>query len=251
MTRARASVPWLVLALALAAAARPVPASAQTPSASATPSPSASPATSPTPRGLFERAAQIPEAGPGAHAEPEAFEFERGGYRYRVAAHGAGRRTQAGAGEQAARPRLFNLRLAGGDRITHLYFAEHDGNILLACEVSDAETGAGLVVRLEQPSMRALWRAELPAFNLGPPLRDGGHLYLTALGFAAKLELEAGTFLWRHGSLYGRAGEGTFNRFGPPELDGPAVVFREADVAGRAPKSLRVHRRTGKILGIE
>jgi len=203
-----------------------------------------------TPRGLFRPAAQTTAAAPGEHAEPEAFEFEQGGFRYRVAANGAGRRTKA-VGDDSGPPRLFNLRLEGSDRITRVYFAEYEGNVLLACEVSDAETGAAFVVRLEQPSLRALWRAELPAFNLGPPLRDGAHLYLTGIGFAAKLDLEAGRFLWRHSRLYGRAGEGTFNRFGPPELMKDAVVFREAGVTGRPRKALRVHRKTGKILGVE
>ena len=190
----------------------------------------------------------------GGAARPDAFEFELSGYDYRIANNGAGRRVKGG------RTRLFNLRLEGADWIERLYYAGHGGNVLLACEVSDGESGAGFVVRLEQPSMRALWRAEVPAFNLGPPLRDGGHLYLTGIGFVAKLELETGRFVWRRAGLSGRAGEGTFNVFALPELSGDAVLFREAktyDPAkaltddNRPAKTLRVHRKTGKILGIE
>ncbi|HWS53798.1 MAG TPA: hypothetical protein VN228_06720, partial [Pyrinomonadaceae bacterium] len=125
---------------------------------------------------LFERAGQVPEAPPGARAEPEAFEFELSGYHYRVARHGAGRRTKDGA------VRLFNLQLEGTDWIERVYFSEYDDNVVVVCGVRDAETGAGFVARLEQPSMRARWKAELPAFNVGQPLRDGPHLYLTGMG---------------------------------------------------------------------
>lgn len=209
------------------------------------------PAPSPTPRGLFERAAQVPEPSAENNAEPEAFEFERSGHRYRVTANGAGRRAKIGQENRAARPRLFNLWLEGADRITRLYFAEYEGNLLLACEVSDGQSGGGFVARLEQPSMRTLWRAQLPAAGLGPPLRDGGDLYLTGGGFAAKLALKTGLFVWEHPRLPARAGEGTFASLSPPELSGDAAVFREAGVSGRPPKTLRVHRKTGKILGIE
>jgi outer membrane protein assembly factor BamB len=195
---------------------------------------------------LFERARPVPEAAPGATAEPEAFEFELSGFRYRVARHGAGRRTKDG--DEA---RLFNLRLEGTDWIERVYFSEYDGNVLLVCGVRDAETGAGLVARLEQPSMRALWKAELPAFNVGQPLRDGGHLYLTGFGFVAKLDLRTGQFLWRHRRLHGRAGEGTFSAFAAPEISGDAVIFREQIDGGRPAKAARVHRKTGKLLAIE
>jgi hypothetical protein len=194
----------------------------------------------PGPSRLFRPAQAI-----GEGATPDAFEFELSGYSYRIASNGAGRRVRREA------VRRFNLRLEGSDWLRHVQFAEYEGNVLLVCEVSDGETGAGFVVRLEQPSMRALWRAELSAFNVGPPLRDGGHLYLTGIGFAAKLELDGGRFLWRHTRLYGRAGEGSFNSFDLPEIDGDAVVFREATRAGLPAKALRVHRKTGKILGIE
>lgn len=198
----------------------------------------------PQPGRLFQTARPVPDAAAGAPAEPEAFEFELSGFRYRVARNGAGRRTKD---EEV---RLFNLQLEGSDWIERVYFSEYDGNVLLVCGVRDAETGAGFAARLEQPSMRALWKAELPAFNVGQPLRDGAHLYLTGIGFVAKLDLRTGRFVWRHRRLHGRAGEGTFNAFAPPEVSGDAVVFRE-QAEGRPPKAVRVNRKTGKILGVE
>lgn len=194
--------------------------------------------------GLFQKARALPEGLTDAD-EPEAFEFEQDGHLFRILHNGAGRRTKGDA------VRLFNLQLEAGDRLTRVYFSEYVNNVILAGEVNDAETGAGFVVRLEQPSLRARWKAHVPGFNLGPPLRDGQHLYLTAIGFVAKLDLKTGRFVWRHSRLYGRAGEGTFNSFGPPALDGDAVLFREAPPGGGPARTLRVNRKTGAILGIE
>jgi hypothetical protein len=191
---------------------------------------------------LLESARPVPEGAPDG---PEAFEFELSGFHYRVARNGAGRRTKEGA------VRLFNLRLAGADSIERVYVSEYEENVVLVYEVGDPETGAGVAARLEQPSMRARWQTEFPAFNVGQPLRDGAHLYLTGIGFVAKLDLRTGQFVWRQRRLYGRAGEGTFNAFGPPEVSGDAVLFREKTDGDRPPKTVRVHRRTGKLLGIE
>jgi hypothetical protein len=203
---------------------------------------------------LFRSAAAAPEAPEGP---PAAFHFELSGYAYHVRGNGAGRRTKDG------KTRLFNLRLEGGDAIRHIYYAEYERNILLVCEVSDGETRAGFVARLEQPSMRALWRGDIPAGNVGRPLLDGADLYLTAARFIARLDLEAGKYLWRHEEFGGREGPGSpgglkdpgggsvFSAFDVPEVAGEEVLFRELPVYNRAPKVIRAERRGGRIVRVE
>jgi hypothetical protein len=192
---------------------------------------------------LFQRARQLRAEGP---PESAAFEFEAGGFDYHVAANGNGRRTKGD------RVRRFNLRLDGGFYIEDVRFALYEGNLLLLCGVSDAEGGGGLFLRLEQPSMRALWRQHVPAFNLGEPLREGRHLYLTGIGFVAKLDLRAGAYVWQHDDLYEARGgaAGGFEGFEKPELAGDAVLFRERSVYNR-PRTLVVNKKTGTIIRIE
>jgi hypothetical protein len=223
-------------------------------------------------KGIFR-----PARGAGANAEllPEAFEFELSGYTYHVRSNGAGRRTKDG------RTRLFNLRLEGRDFIERLYFAEYESNVILVCQVSDGKAAEGFVVRLEQPSMRARWRRVIPAFNVGTPARDGASLYLTAARFVARLDLKTGEYIWEHEGLgqsagleksagearaeaateaappseaerpEGRSAETPFAAFDVPEVSGKEVLFRESGVYNRAPKVVRVNRRTGRILRIE
>jgi hypothetical protein len=188
-----------------------------------------------------------------ADAAPEAaaFEFESGDFSYRVGANGNGRRTRDGKG---GRERHFNLRLEGRYFIEGIRFAIHEGDVLLVCDLNDGEAGAGLVTRLEQPSMRALWRQEIPAFNVGEPLRDGHALYVTGIGFVGKLDLRTGKYDWSHDGLYDeRADEAekSFNSFEAPELAGDEVLFREKPVYNPRRKTIVVVRKTGKISRIE
>ncbi len=181
-----------------------------------------------------------------AGGSSDSFEFELEGFTYKITWNGAGRRIRG----DSTRP--FNLRLDGGDFLERVYYALHRENVILLCEVTDGESGAGFIARLEQPSMRARWKRHIPAFNVGPGLIEEEHLYLTGIGFVARLDLRKGEFEWQHEDLY-RKGKGSFNSFQTPTVEGDAVLFKEKPVRDDTPaRTVRVHRRTGKILsGIE
>jgi hypothetical protein len=175
---------------------------------------------------------------------PSVFEFELSGFAYRIKSNGAGLRSGSG------RPRPFNL-LLGRESIGRVYFSEYEGNVLLVCAVSEDESESGFVARLEQPSMRAKWKREIAAPNVGVPLRAGRELYVTAEGFVARIDLETGDYAWKHEELSGRGVEGAFNSFAEPALEGDSVLFREAGLYNRPARTIRVNRRTGEILSIE
>jgi len=185
----------------------------------------------------------------GADVTPDraAFEFESNGFSYHVGANGNGRRTKGD------RTRRFNLHLDGRDYIEGVRFTLYEGDLLLVCELNDDETRAGLVARLEQPSMRALWRRRVPAPEVGEPLRDGHSLYVTGAGFVARLDLRAGEYAWLHEDL-GAGDEGgaarPFAAFETPESAGDAVLFRERPVYNRR-RDVFVNKKTGEIIRIE
>jgi len=197
----------------------------------------------------FRRAAKV-----GGELSPDraAFEFEAGGFNYLVAANGNGRRTKGD------KTRRFNLRLDGRAYVEGLRFTFHEGDLLLVCELYDGEARTGLVTRLEQPSMRALWRSPVPAAEVGEPLRDGQSLYVTGAGFVARLDLRTGEYVWEHEELDGdlgdiRAGRDAarpFNSFETPALARDEVLFRERPVYN-PPRTLVVNRKTGRIIRIE
>lgn len=174
---------------------------------------------------------------------PSSFEFELGGFTYKISGNGAGRRIKGDS------TRLFNLRLAGGDRLASVYYATHRENVLLICEVNDGvDVSDGFIARLEQPSMRARWKTRIPAFNVGPALIEEEHVYLTGFNFVARLDLRKGEYVWRHDEALRNHGRG-FDAFETPRVEGDAVVFKERPQSEAGAKTLRVLGLTGKILG--
>ena len=200
---------------------------------------SPAPAAQTKPHGAFQKAKQT-----GA-VTSAVFDFELSGYSYHIAANGNGRRMK---GDRA---RGFNLHLDRGYHIESVYYSEHDGDLLLDCGVSDEESGAGLIVRLEQPSMRTLWRQQVPAFNTGEPLRAGGHLYVTGIGFVGALDIKTGEYAWKHAGLYGRGRADAFNSFVVPELKGVEVLFKEMPVYNVPARTVVVNKKSGKIVRID
>jgi hypothetical protein len=194
------------------------------------------------PSQIFQHAAAIKSK---AMPEPEAFEFELNGFSYHISSNGNGRRMKDD------KKRRFNLWLDGRDFITSIYFSEYEGDLLLICEVSDVESGAGFVTRLGQPSMRARWKQHVPGFNVGEPLREGRNLYVTGIGFVGKLDLETGEYVWKHENLYGRGRKDAFNSFAVPELKGEEVLFKEPSVYNGGGLTIFVNRKSGKLIRIE
>ncbi|HKG11753.1 MAG TPA: hypothetical protein VKB12_00380 [Pyrinomonadaceae bacterium] len=185
----------------------------------------------------FQRAKGVP-----ADA-PREFEFALGRFAYHVRANGNGRRTK---GEDIRR---FALNFGPDEDIKYMYFAKHEGGVVLTCEVAGKYGGTSYAVRLDQPSMRARWTANIPATETGEPARDGSRLYVTGKSFAGALDLESGELLWYLDKFPGGAGE--FDSFDAPEPRGREVLFRTRTVYNGRARAVAVNSKTGKILRVE
>jgi hypothetical protein len=194
----------------------------------------------PAPSQLFTEARAV-----GDGPRPAAFEFELDGYGYHVAGNGAGRRVK---GDQT---RLFNLRLEDLGEITGVRFMGYEGNVLLLCAVDYGDEVGGFVYRLEQPSMRARWSREVPAYDI-KAVREGGALYLAGYGFVGKLDLRTGLYAWRHGGLpEGQKSRIPPGRFEQPDVSGDAALFRQTpERPGDPALTFRIHKRRGRILEV-
>src|ERR1044072_7516402 len=172
----------------------------------------------PKPSKLFQEARAVND---NATPDAEAFEFEMNGFAYYFKANGNGRRTKG------KRVRGFNLRLDPGEFIVRALYSEFEGDLLLILHADTEGVGLGFVTRLEQPSMRGLWRQRIPAGDVGQPLREGHSLYVTGLGLVGKLDLLGGEYDWRHDAAEVEPDDGSkpLHTFDEPELDGDAVLF--------------------------
>jgi hypothetical protein len=230
MSRQKFSAAVLRLALVLACAPAPSPCFARAVSAQ-----------TPKPSKVFQEARAV-----NGNATSDAFEFEMKGFAYHVSANGNGRRTKG------KKTRVFNLRLDRGESVSRAFYSEFEGDLLLLLHTNVAGVGLGFVTRLEQPSMRGLWRQRIPASDVGEPLRDGHNLYVTGMGFVGKLDLRTGEYAWLHDDLEEVRGGGpeALHAFDEPELDGDAVLFRERPVYNPR-RTLVIDRKSGDIIRVE
>ena len=196
----------------------------------------------PDPSQLFREATPVGDA-----RAPDAFEFELDGYAFRVAKNGNGRRLK---GDQI---RPFNLRLEDHGELRRVRFMGYEGNVLLLCGVDYGDEEGGFAYRLEQPSMRAVWSRDVPATGV-EAVREGAALYLAGRGFIGRLDLATGLYTWQRGeAAEEKRSHIPRSDFERPELSGDAALFREARPAadGQTPRTFRVHKKSGKILGVD
>lgn len=240
MSRREFSAALLTLALALAGAFALSPCSIRAASAQ-----EVRPAPMPEPElaKVFREARAV---NTNATPDPEAFEFELRGFAYHVRQNGNGRRTKG------AKVRGFNLRLDSDESVNKLFYSEFEGDLLLLLHTTVADIGLGFVTRVEQPSMRGLWRQRIPASDVGEPLRDGHNLYVTGMGLVGKLDLRTGEYAWQYDDLEVEHGAEPkpLHTFDPPALDGDAVLFRERPVYNPR-RTLVINKKSGKILRVE
>lgn len=185
----------------------------------------------------FQRAAPVPAE------KPSSFDFQIGRYVYRVNITGNGYR------HKGKDERRFNLRFGPGEELSYLYYAKFRGDILLLCEVKGARGGTAYALRLEQPSMRALWTTNVPATATGEPAFDDRRLYVTGKNFVGAYDMETGEYLWLLDKFDGAAAE--FTAFEVPEPRGREVLFRTRPDYNGAARTIAVDKKTGEIVRVE
>src|SRR5688572_1875944 len=173
------------------------------------------------------------------------FEFSRSNYKYTVSRYGRGKRE---SGDTAAHS--FDLRLDKHDYLARvIYHAEYQDDLLLIYEVTDGESGAGFITRLDGRTLKTKWKRMIPAFSVGQGLIEAKFAYVTAIGFVGKVDLDSGVFIWRHNNLY-READGAFNSFELPKISGNTVVFTESEnYLKKKAAVIRVQKRNGRIIG--
>ena len=169
---------------------------------------------------------------------PDRFTFSVGGFQYSVKADGAAVRSGQGGTSQR-----FRLPVERDRWIERLWYLPVERDVVLICEDSDGEGGGGIVVRLAGQRLQRQWVTKLPGFNIGEGLLDGEHLYLTAIGFVGKLDINTGRFAWAHQNLHQNPyGDVRFNAFKRPIFRDDVVVFTDGTNTIVVDKQTGAHR---------
>src|SRR5215213_4560439 len=144
-----------------------------------------------------------------ASYEFDKWNFSIGGNRYEIRKNGRAKRT-------GARNRITNFRLAveDGELARVIYFLVYKNDLILISELDFQESRAAFVTRLDGKTLKLKWRRQIPSFNVASGLTEGSSVYMAAMGYAAKINLDTGKFLWKHEDFYRKyKKDGAFNIF--------------------------------------
>lgn len=128
-----------------------------------------------------------------------------------------------------------------------IYFRTIGDDLIVLYEVNSGGAGTGFIIRLDGKTLKPEWRLQLPGFNIARALSEQNFAYVGAIGFAAKIDLNKGVYLWKDDDLYTRyKDEGAFNIFELPQIEGDEVVYTEKSIYGKESNVIRFNKNTGK-----
>jgi hypothetical protein len=180
----------------------------------------------------------------GVTQSDETCNFFVSGWEYHIDSKGKGYRLK----DQTVRED-FALTINKNDYIEKIQFVTYEKDLILLYGVSDGDSAAGAVVRLDGKSLSIKWSVWIPAFNLSIGAIDSGFLYQAGIGFVSKIDLNAGKYVWKYDDLYDHV-QGSFNAFEKPVIEDNKVIFREVKqpmATYDKPREIRVNTETGKI----
>lgn len=188
-------------------------------------------------------AAEVAKGG-ALHPERWRFQTKDGTYEISHLGRGTRRAKQGSAGG-------FKIELDRYENITRVYFADLDNDILILCESELGDGASGFIMRLDGETLKPEWRGHIPGFNVTAGLIEGKYAYLGAIGFAAKINLSTGKYIWEHSDFYRTFDEsGAFSSFDSLEIKGAEIVYTEKDVISRRTNVIKFDKETGKIIKV-
>lgn len=182
-----------------------------------------------------------------------AYEFDKwnfsiGENRYEIRKNGKAKRTDAGN-------RVTNFRLSvekDGTLRRVIYFFVYKNDLILMSELDFGDAAGAFIARLDEKTLKTKWRQSILGFNIANGLIEENSAYLAAHGYAAKINLDTGKFVWKHENFYRKYKEsGAFNIFEAPEIKGNAVIFTEnQDMYKRPPNVIKFNKTSGKVIEV-
>lgn len=113
---------------------------------------------------------------------------------------------------------------------TKYYYAKYKDDWVILYDLTNGKSSGGSIIRLDGKTLKPKWNANISGFNIAKGLLENQFAYLGAMGFAAKIDLNSGRYVWKHDDFYRKYKEGgAFNIFDVPKLEGDTVVFTELE----------------------
>ena len=140
---------------------------------------------------------------------------------------------------------IFDLKI--DDLIERLYFIpiEKDELVVIFTE-TDMDYAGSLVKRISLKNNKILWSVRAGGFNMVHPVYIDNYVYLSTIGFVAKLDFLTGKFEWKFENLYNK---GKYNSFKMPRFyENDIVLFLSKKHDSPIPDSIFIDEKLKKII---
>jgi hypothetical protein len=147
----------------------------------------------------------------------------------------------------------FRFKLDKDETLARVvYFLEYKNDLILISEVDIFDGRGSFVIRLDGKTLIPKWQRNIPAFNIAKGVMENNSVYLAAVGFAAKINLETGKYIWKHEDFYNKYKKtGAFNIFETPKIEGNIVTLTEnRDNYKRPPNKIKFNKNSGKVIKV-
>ena len=109
--------------------------------------------------------------------------------------------------------------------IDELWYGEFNNDLVIVYETTNFDYSTSYTSRMDIQDKSTVWLTPIRTFNLGEPMIHSQHLYVTAIGLVAKLDLKTGEYIWKHSGLYNKQTR-DFNDFDKPIFDEGRITFK-------------------------
>lgn len=184
-----------------------------------------------------------------ASYEFDKWNFSIGKNRYEIRKNGKAKRT-----DSKNRITNFRFKLDKDEILSRVvYFSEYKNDILLISEIEIADGSRGSIVRFDGKILKPKWQLSISAFNIAKGVIENNSVYLAAIGFAAKINLDTGKFIWKHEDFYRKYKEnGAFNIFETPKIEGNIITLTEnQDNYKRPPNVIKFNKNNGEVIEVK
>jgi hypothetical protein len=144
---------------------------------------------------------------------------------------------------------ILDLTIEENYHIERLWYTKFNNDLIIVYETSNFDYSGSYIARIDMSKKISIWITPIGAFNLGEPAFRDQYMYMTSIGFAAKLDLRTGEYVWKHGGLYNQQTQ-DFNSFQRPVFNGDRVVFQGNNPTSDVSKRIEVKDSTGEVVGI-
>jgi hypothetical protein len=142
-----------------------------------------------------------------------------------------------------------SIRLETELIVERAYLYETDEYFYIFFTDTDNDGATSWIQKLSKSPLKSEYVEQIQGFNLGQPIIDGKSAYVSAIGFIGKIDLNTGSYIWKHHNLYDKE-KYSFNSFDTVIIENNQIEFVSENYRSKKVDKVIVNNQTGELKDI-